>query len=144
MKDSDFKSLNHSCNGFACFSNGKSIQKNYSPDFVLKRQDEYLIIEHETEPNRKTIVADIFKAGYFLQGINRGILIIVLTPKGKSSFESYVNHSLSYFKWLTERTNLKDVFFIHESEYIKNNIVLTINCEEFQNLSISLRDKLND
>ncbi len=143
MKDADFKALNHCCNGFEIFSYGKAIQKNYSPDCVLKCRDEYVIVEHETEPNRKTIVADIFKAAYYLQDNKKGILIIVLTPKGTSSFESYLKHSLPYFKWLKERTNLQDVYFIHESEYFKDDIVLSIKSDDFQKISTSLNDMLD-
>lgn len=97
MTDSEFKILNHRAKGFENFSDGKQVQKNYSPDFVLKCADEYILIEHETEPNRKTIVADVFKAAYFLQDKKQGTLVITLTPKGKSSFESYPNHVIPYF-----------------------------------------------
>jgi hypothetical protein len=143
MKDADFKALKHCCNGFQIYSYGTTIQKNYSPDCVLKHEDEYVIIEHETEPNRKTIVADIFKSAYFLQESKKGILIVVLMPKGSSSFESYTKHSLPYFKWLKERTNLQDVYFIHESEYFKDDIVLAIKSEDFQHISTSLNEMLD-
>lgn len=55
MTDREFKILNHRAKGFEDFSDGKQIQKYFSPDFVLKNSDEYILIEHETEPNRKQL-----------------------------------------------------------------------------------------
>lgn len=143
MRDSDFKALKHCCDDFVLYSNGSAINKNYSPDCVLKRHDEYVIIEHETEPNRKTVVADIFKAAYFLQGKKEGVLVIVMTPKGTSSFESYPKHSLPYFEWLSERTNLRDVYFIQESLYFKEENVLTVRSDVFNQISTSLYNMLH-
>ena len=139
MKDFEFKALKHTCTDFELYSSGKAIQENYSPDCVLICENKYVIIEHETEPNRKTVIADIFKASYFLQNEKQGILIIVLTPKGQSSFESYPKHFLPYFNWLKERTNLQDVHFVHETNYYKNEIVLAINGEGFEQNATSLK-----
>ena len=138
MTDGEFKILNHSAKGFEKFSDGKQIQKNFSPDSVLKKDDEYILIEHETEPNRKTIVADVFKAAYFLQENKKGILVIAMTPKGKSSFESYPNHVIPYFQWLKQRTNLTEVFFIREKDYCLNGKALEINGAEFRKKCTSL------
>jgi hypothetical protein len=138
MKDSEFKTISHSCDGYEKHTCGNAIQKNYSPDYVLKRGNEYIIIEHETEPNRKTIIADIFKAAFFLKDDYKGFLIIVMTPKGTSSFESYPKHALPYYKWLKDKTNLKEVIFVHESQYFKDKTVLVINEEEFTLKSTSL------
>ncbi len=131
MKDSEFKSSTHTCTGFTVFSTGREIEKNYSPDIVLVCANDFIIIEHETEPNRKTIVADIFKAAFFLQGKREGLLIIVMTPKGSSSFESYPRHVEKYVRWLIEKTNLKKVLFIHPDCYFNNGSILEINTEDF-------------
>lgn len=140
MTDREFKILNHRAKGFEDFSDGKQIQKYFSPDFVLKNSDEYILIEHETEPNRKTIVADVFKAAYFLQEKNTGTLVIVMTPKGESSFESYPNHVKPYFQWLKARTNLTEVLFIREKDYCPNGKSLEINGSEFKKKCTSLND----
>jgi len=36
MKDADFKILSHNAKGYVKHSNGKTIEKNYSPDVSLK------------------------------------------------------------------------------------------------------------
>lgn len=142
MKDAEFKSLNHCCNNYEIYSQGKEIEKNYSPDFVLKLQNDFILIEHETEPNRKTIIADIFKAGHFLQNQRNGILVIVMTPKKPSSFKSYTVHVLEYYRWIKSKTNLRDVFFVHQLEYYKNGIILKINDSNFIKNAISLNSLL--
>lgn len=139
MKDKQFKTSNHFCEGYSIFSNGKSIHKNYTPDFVLKRDNEYVILEHENEPNRKTILANIFKAAVFLQNEKSGILIIVITPKRKSSFESYIHHSKDYFKWLKEKSNLEAVCFIKMDDYCQNNKVIEINGKLFVDKTVKLK-----
>jgi hypothetical protein len=37
-----------------------------------------------------------------------------------------------YFQWLKERTNLSEVFFIHEKDYCLNGKALEINGSEFK------------
>jgi hypothetical protein len=138
MKDYEFKALKHCCNGYGIYSSGRAVEKGYSPDFVLSNKNEFIIIEHESEPNRKTIVADVFKAALFLQDDKSGILIIVLTPKGTSSFESYPKHVVNYFNWLKQRTNLREVYFIHPEHYYKEQIVLNIGESDFKQKSIAL------
>ena len=138
MKDSDFKILNHLCLGYSIYSKGKRIAKNYTPDFVLNKNDEYIILEHETTPNRKTIVANIFKASLFLQDNKSGYLIIVLTPKKGSSIKSYVNHCEEYFNWLKNRTNLKGIYFIHMDAYKIDIDLNEIFSNQFQNKSLTL------
>lgn len=143
MRDNEFKVLVHSCKKYKKYSDGQTIQKNYSPDFSLKCGNKFIIIEHETEPNRKTIIADIFKAAYFLQEEKEGVLVIVMTPKGASSFESYPKHVLPYYKWLKDKTNLLDVIFVHESHYYCNYVVLVINEPDFIKNSTSLNSMIN-
>lgn len=138
MKDLDFKVINHTCQDYEIFSQGKEIEKNYSPDYSLRSGDKYIFIEHETDPNRKTILADIFKAAYYLQNKKEGIVVIVIKPK--SSLISYVKHVAKYCFWLQERSNLKNVFFIDQSLYFQNKIVLEINSDEFIRNSISVNN----
>lgn len=145
MTDQEFKRANHMCFGYSTFSRGTNIQHKYGPDVTLKNdtnKNDYIILEHETEPNRKTIVADLFKAAYFLQGERAGQLIVILTPKGESSFESYPEHVLTYYKWLRERTNLNNVYFILESKYVSNNDPIQLLSTEFLSISTSLNEML--
>lgn len=138
MKDADFKILKHYSKGFTKHSEGKTIEKNYSPDVSLKNKNNYILIEHETEPNRKTIVADVIKAAHFLQGIRTGILVVVMTPKGKSSLKSYPNHVKPYLIWVKDQTNLKEVYFLSEADYYQNGNILEINSKQFNDLSIKI------
>jgi hypothetical protein len=138
MKDADFKILNHHAKGFTKHSEGKTIEKNYSPDVSLKNKNNYILIEHETEPNRKTIVADVIKAAHFLQNDRTGILVIVMTPKGNSSLQSYPNHVKPYLVWVKDKTNLKEVYFLSEADYFQNGNILEINSKRFNDLSIKI------
>jgi hypothetical protein len=143
MKDREFKILKHYCKEYTVYSSGKNIEPNYSPDFVLKCDNSFLIFEHETEPNRKTIIANIYKAAYFLQNDRKGKLIIVMTPKRGSSLISYPKHVLKYYDWLKTRTNLENVIFIHQENYVYNQIVQSINDNHFLKNSISLNSLEN-
>ncbi|NQU35085.1 MAG: hypothetical protein HQ521_17810 [Bacteroidetes bacterium] len=135
MTDANFKSLKHHAPGYIKYSNGQEVEKNYSPDYVLIRDNSYILLEHESEPNRKTIVADMIKAAHFLQGEKVGILVIVLTPKRKSSLESYPKHIKKYFDWVGDKTNLEEIYFIRESDYQADNDIIEINSHRFIDLS---------
>lgn len=138
MKDAAFKILQHHAKGYSMFSDGNEIENNFSPDYVLSKDNDFILIEHETEPNRKTIVADVIKAAHFLQGKRTGSLVIVMTPKRKSSLQSYPNHVQPYLVWIKDKTNLKEVHFISEAEYLQNGNVLEINSKKFNDLSIKI------
>jgi hypothetical protein len=138
MKDADFKLLKHHTKGYSKFSDGREIENNFSPDYVLSKVNDYILIEHETEPNRKTIVADVIKAAHFLQGERTGSLVIVMTPKRKSTLQSYPNHVKPYLVWVKDKTNLKEVFFLSEADYFQNGNILEINSKQFNDLSIKI------
>lgn len=138
MKDADFKILKHHAKGYSKYSDGKEIENNFSPDYVLSKGDDFILIEHETEPNRKTIVADVIKAAHFLQNDRTGILVIVMTPKGTSSLKSYPNHVKPYLIWIKDKTNLKEVCFLSEADYYQNGNILEINSKQFNDLSIKI------
>ena len=138
MKDIDFKKLSHHCPEYKKYSDGKSIGKSYSPDYALKFNNDYILFEHESEPNRKTIVADVVKAAHFFQGNKTGILIIVITPKRNSSLESYPKHVKLYYDWINDKTNLREIYFILESEYFSNGIIIEINSKIFMDKSHKL------
>jgi hypothetical protein len=112
--------------------------QNNSPDVSLKNKNNYILIEHESEPNRKTIVADLIKAAHFLQNDRTGILVIVMTPKGTSSLQSYPKHVQPYLVWVKDKTNLKEVYFLSEADYFQNGNILEINSKQFNDLSIRI------
>lgn len=138
MKDADFKKLKHHAKGYSKFSDGKEVENNFSPDYVLNKGNDFILIEHETEPNRKTIVADVIKAAHFLQNDRTGILVIVMTPKRKSSLQSYPNHVKPYLVWVKDKTNLKEVYFLPKADYYQNGNILEINSKQFNDLSIKI------
>lgn len=138
MKDAEFKKLAHKAKGYSKFSDGREIENNFSPDYVLSKDNDFILIEHETEPNRKTIVADMIKTAHFLQGEKTGSLVIVMTPKRNSSLQSYPNHIKPYLVWVSNKTNLKEVYFISEADYFQNGNILEINSEQFNKLSIKI------
>lgn len=131
MNDREFKRLGHRCQGFNAHSYGKQIASKYSPDVSLCCGNQYWIIEHESEPNRKTIIADIAKAAHFLSGTRIGALLIVLTPKGGSSFRSYAEHCKGFLRWIKTNSNLKEVHFISPENYYDGVSVLAIGSEQF-------------
>lgn len=139
MKDNEFKLLGHSSKGYSPFSHGCQIEKNYSPDFTLIKKNDYILLEHESEPNRKTIVADMFKAAHFLQGSKTGILVVVMTPKGKSSLESYPKHIQVYLNWIADKSNLKTVYFISETEYASNGQCISIDSDTFKKVALKIK-----
>ena len=141
MKDADFKILAHKAKGFSKHSEGKTIEKNYSPDVSLIRNNEFILIEHESQPNRKTIVADMIKAAHFLRNDRNGILVIVMTPKGTSSLESYPKHIIQYLIWVKDKTNLREVYFISEADYFQNGNTIEINSKQFSDLSIKIDNR---
>lgn len=138
MKDAEFKIINHHAKGYSKFADGKEIENNYSPDYVLSKSNDFILIEHETEPNRKTIVADVIKAAHFLQGERTGSLVVVITPKRNSSLLSYPNHVKPYLVWVKDKTNLKEVYFISEADYFQNGNIVEINSQQFNGLSIKI------
>lgn len=47
MKDSLFKQLSHSAEGYSILNSGGQLAKGYKPDTVLQKGDEYIIMECE-------------------------------------------------------------------------------------------------
>jgi hypothetical protein len=139
MTDGEFKLLSHKCDRFSGHSVGRSIGIKYNPDVSLRCDNEYILIEHESEPNRKTVIADIAKAAFFLQNDKHGILVIVLTPKGESSFESYPNYCREFFNWIKGKSNLREVKFIHQEDYCGKSGTLEIGSNEFNANCITLK-----
>lgn len=49
VNDKKFKSLKHESKGYDVFLQGGNAEKGYRPDYVLRRGDEYIILESESK-----------------------------------------------------------------------------------------------
>ena len=78
IPDKLFKSLEHSNKGFIKYMNGQTLEAGYKPDYVLKKNNDYLILESENCSSRKTFVGGMMKAAHFLQNQRSGNLIFVI------------------------------------------------------------------
>jgi len=138
ISDKTFKSLPHSSKGFEKYLNGQQIEIEYKPDFVLKKGNEFIILESENSSSRKMYVGGMLKAAYFLQKKRVGILVFVIKPKINTKVSSIAKHLGPYFNWMKDNTNLSDVYVIDEKHYFKNNITLSIRGEEFASAAIKV------
>jgi hypothetical protein len=81
MKDSLFKQLLHSADGYSIVNSGRQLAKGYKPDTVLQKDNDYIIMECDTGTSRKGYLGAMLKAARFLIGKNNGILILVIKEK---------------------------------------------------------------
>lgn len=133
--DKDFKSLKHESKGYIVFLHGGDAEKGYRPDYVLRRDNEYIILESENSTSRKAFIGGMLKAAHFLTGSNRGILIFVITPKKNTKVSSIAKQIKKYFDYIRGITNLWKIYVIEEDKYIKNGNAISIDSEEFKMLS---------
>lgn len=138
VKDKDFKLLNHRSKGYDVFLKGGDLESGYCPDYVLKRDNEYIILESENATSRKTFVGGMLKAAHFLTGSNRGILIYVITPKENTKVSSIVEQIRTYFDYIRGITNLWKIYVIEDEKYTMNGDVIPIDSEEFNKLSVCI------
>jgi hypothetical protein len=131
IPDAIFKTLDHTYAGYNHFLNGQTLEKGYKPDFVLKKDNAYIILESENSSSRKTFVGGLIKAAHFLQKDRTGQLIFVIVPKRNTSASSIAKHLKPYLEWVADKTNLRDVFIVEGQNYFSNNIVLPLDCEHF-------------
>ena len=92
IPDKLFKRLLHQCDGYEIHLSGNSLEPGYKPDFVLKKEEDYLILESENASSRKTFVGGMIKAAHFLQGNRTGKLIFVIVAKKNTSARAIANH----------------------------------------------------
>ena len=131
IPDQAFKQLNHNYKGYSIYLKGNSIEPGYKPDFVLKNNDEYIILESENSSSRKTFVGGLIKAAHFLQKERKGMLIFVIVPKSNTKAKSIANHLKIYLKWVQSISNLQQVYVIEASLYYQNDILLSIDGNDF-------------
>ena len=80
----------------------------------------------------------MIKAAHFLQAEKTGILVIVMTPKRNSSLDSYPKHIEKYFNWIKDKTNLKEIYFIDESNYSNSKGVQEIGSKIFKSQCLNI------
>lgn len=120
ITDSAFKGLFHSYQGYGKFSDGAEIMEGYKPDYVLKKDNQYVILESENNTNRKMFVGCLMKAAYFLCGENTGFLVIVLHEHDNTTLEQIWKHLVPYFQWVKRGglTNMEKVYLIKDKDYL--------------------------
>ncbi|MBN8878192.1 MAG: hypothetical protein J0I32_11640 [Sphingobacteriales bacterium] len=132
IKDNLFKKLAHSHKGYTKYLNGQTLEAGYKPDYVLKNNNKYIILESENTSSRKTYVGGMMKAAHFLQNKKKGKLIFVIVPKKNTTAESIAKHLKPYLNWVCGNTNLKEVYIIEAAAYYQNNLLITLDCKKFE------------
>ncbi len=67
IPDKEFKSLKHNLNEYSKYLCGQSLEQGYKPDYVLRKGNDYVILESENSSSRKTYVGGMMKAAHFVQ-----------------------------------------------------------------------------
>lgn len=138
IADKQFKSLKHSFKGFDLFLNGQSLEKGYKPDYVLKKQNEFIILESENSSSRKTFVGGLIKAAHFLIDQKKGMLIFIIVPKKNTTADAIAKHLKPYLKWIRPNTNLRNVFVIEDCKYLQNGKLLALDCDDFNKCALKV------
>lgn len=118
--------------------NGQELEDGYKPDYVLKNETGYIILESENTSSRKTFVGGMIKAAHFLQNEKRGQLVFVIVPKENTTALAIAKHLKPYLTWIEHCTNLKDVFVIEAKYYYANDKVLSLDCEDFRKCALKV------
>jgi len=138
MKDREFKDLKHFAKDFKFYLNGQELMNGYKPDLVLKKEEEYIILESEVSTSRKGYIGGMVKAAKFLSHEKRGILIYVIELKKNATPSQISKHLEQYLYWIKELTNLKDVYIISDIDYCTESTPIEILSTEFINKSVKV------
>ncbi len=138
IPDRIFKDLEHSYKGFDKYLNGQRLEIGYKPDYVLKKNKEYIIMESETGSNRKMYVGGMMKAAHYLQNEKKGKLIFVIKPQDNTKVSSIAKHLKPYFLWIKKISNLEAVYVIDSEIYYTNEKLLTLDCNEFETKALKV------
>lgn len=140
MLDADFKRLRHSYQNYELVSTGGELIKGYKPDVVLKKENNYLILESEHSTSRKHILGGMIKAAKFLSNNEVGRLVFVLQVKKNTTVQQIQNHLSDYLIWIKPLSNLRDVYIIADVEYCKDksSMPLELFCDEFHRRSFKV------
>ncbi|MFD2918738.1 hypothetical protein ACFS6H_03385 [Terrimonas rubra] len=138
IPDKLFKSLQHSFQDFKMLYNGQELEPGYKPDYVLKRNNEYIILESENTSSRKTYVGGMMKAAHFLQNEKKGKLVFIVVPKENTKALSIAKHLTPYLNWVNGKTNLKEVYVIEAKQYYNNDQLLALDCDDFYSCALKV------
>ena len=138
IPDMIFKSLGHSCKGYKMYKDGQSLEQGYKPDYVLKKDDNYIILESENSSSRKTFVGGLIKAAHYLQEERTGILVFIIVPKKNTKASSISSHLKKYFDWIKDSTNLREIHVIEAGHYLNEEKVVKLLSRDFKKLAHSI------
>jgi hypothetical protein len=133
MQDSLFKNLLHNADGYQIISNGQEIDKGYKPDVVLKNEDDYIIMECDTNTTRKGYIGGMVKAAKYLSGNKKGIAVFVIKEKNNTTVKQIHSHLIPYFEWIKQLTNLRAVYLISTEAYCPFDKPLGLFGSDFMN-----------
>lgn len=131
MKDSLFKQLSHSADGYSVVNSGRQLAKGYKPDTVLQKGNDYIIMECDTGTSRKGYLGAMMKAARFLTNEKYGVIIFVIKEKPNTTVKQIAEHLREYLNWLKPLTNLRVVYLIETSKYCPDNVPLQIRSSDF-------------
>lgn len=138
IKDKVFKGLNHTFKSYQKFLDGGEIENGYKPDFVLKKNNEYIILESENSSSRKLFIGGLIKASHFLTGKKSGILLFVMVPKKNTTAISIAKQIKVYFSWIKDKTNLKEVWIIECNKYYDGIKCIPLDSRKFNEVAIKI------
>lgn len=138
ISDRQFKDLLHCCNGYNNHLDGQEIEIGYKPDVVLRNGNDFLILESENSSNRKTFIGGMIKAAHYLQGERSGTLVFIMVPKDNTTAKSITEQLRTYFNWLKDKTNLKEIYVIEAGQYYANDCVLELLGTDFSTTALKV------
>src|ERR1044072_5269590 len=133
IPDKIFKALPHTCKGYEKYLSGESLgnEPGYRPDYVLKKGNDYLILESENATSRKTFVGGMMKAAHFLQGERRGKLVFIIVPRPNTTSVAIARHLKKYLNWVKGISNLREVYIIEALHYYTEEVLSPLDSAEF-------------
>jgi hypothetical protein len=78
------------------------------------------------------------KAAHFLQGEKTGILVFVIVPKTNTKAASIANQLRTYFNWIKDKTNLREVYVIETAQYYTDSVVLELLGSTFMKIALKV------
>jgi hypothetical protein len=138
ISDRDFKKLIHSCKGYDKHLKGEEIESGYKPDFVLRKGNDFLILESENSSNRKTFVGGMIKAAHYLQDERSGTLVFIMVPKDNTTAKQITEQLRTYFNWIKDKTNLREVYVIEAGQYYLDDRLLELLGADFNTIALKV------
>lgn len=138
ISDREFKMLSHFCPGYSMYTNGAELLPGYKPDYVLNKDNDYVILESENTSSRKLFIGGLIKAAHFTQLERTGKLVFVMVPKENTTAKSITEQLRTYFNWVKDKTNLSEIYVIEANSYYCNGTLLELLSTEFKNIALKV------